>query len=97
MKIFTYERYDYCNICNTDKGIECYDKYDKTINYSYFITAYMRGNIISTFDNKELTYMKCKRCGYVYAIDWTNGVPLPLRNFRHIENFLYNNYGKRLQ
>lgn len=99
IKIMNTIRPDKCMECNTDRCIELYDIYDKPVNYTYLVDMYERGNnqnIIEKFDNRQLSYMKCKRCGKQYCIDWRNRtLPIPIRAFWYLDHFLNINYGNR--
>lgn len=94
IKIMTSIRGDHCGRCGNKRSIEIYDKFNRAANYSLLLDNVDDTNIVERFNNRELTHMKCKRCGFVYCIDWREGIPMPLREFSHIDNFLYDNYNK---
>ena len=86
-------RGDYCDCCNSERSIECYDKNNRPINYTVFIDMYMKDKeIIKKLDNRELSYMECKKCRKLYLIDWRYQYPMPMRNFGVINDFLYRNF-----
>lgn len=99
VKIMNIIRPDKCMECKTDRCIELYDIYDKPVNYTYLVDMYERGkreDIIDRLDKRQLSYMKCKRCGKQYCIDWRDrSLPIPIRAFWYIDNFLDSNYNKR--
>lgn len=100
IKIMHKIRPDKCMECNTDRSIELFDMYDRQVNYSYLIDQYEKGIILDSmerFDNRQLSYMMCKKCGKVYCIDWRDiHLPVPVRTFWYLENFLDKNYNKLL-
>ena len=96
-KIFSVIRPDKCMECNTERSIELFDIFDRPVNYSYLLDLIESKNINidEKFNNRQLSYMRCKRCGKVYCIDWrTKNYPVPVRAFWYLEQFLYNNYNK---
>lgn len=98
IRVINKIRPDKCMECNTDRCIELYDRNDKPVNYTYLIDMYEKGNIniLEKFDSRQLSYMRCKKCGKQYCIDWRNrDLPIPIRAFWYLDNFLNNNYGKR--
>lgn len=96
-KIFRIIRADRCMECNSDRSIELFDIYDKPVNYSYLLDLLERNNIDinEKLNNRQLSYMQCRKCGKVYCIDWRDrNYPVPVRAFWYLEQFLYNNYNK---
>lgn len=96
IKIFSKIRPDKCMECNTERSIEIFDIFNKPINFSYLIdlTESKNIDINEKFNNRQLSYMQCRRCGKVYCIDWRNDIPTPIRAFWYLDQFLYNNYNK---
>lgn len=89
-------RGDYCHKCDTERSIECYDKYDRPINYNLLIDKHLNNpNFLEKLGNKQLGYFMCRKCKTIYCIDWRGGFPQPVRDFYYINEFLYNNYSKR--
>lgn len=88
--LFKPIRGDFCTCCNSARSIECYTKFDKPINYTYFLDQIEsnRTNVLAKLDNVEIAYMLCKRCNKEYFIDWRCGYPLPVRDFIIIDIFL---------
>lgn len=71
----------YCIHCKSN-SIDVFDVYNKPIGYF---------KILATSSNKEeallklnsfknLSFMGCKKCMSTFKIDWTEGLPKPLRN-----------------
>ena len=88
--IFKPIRGDYCTSCNTPRSIECYTKFDKPINYTYFLDQLEKNrvNVLDNLDNVQIEYMVCKKCKTEYFIDWRQGYPLPIRDFILVDIFL---------
>ena len=96
-KIFSIIRADKCMECNTERSIEIFDIFDKPINYSYLLDLLDTKDIDinEKINNRQLSYMQCRRCGKVYCIDWRNRkYPVPVRSFWYLEMFLHNNYNR---
>ncbi len=93
-QLFKPIRGDYCTKCNTQRSIECYNKFDKPINYTYFLDQLEKGRteILGNLDKIEITSMCCKKCNEVYFIDWRQGYPLPIRDFIIVDIFLQHTY-----
>lgn len=89
-------RGDHCTKCKSPRSIECYTKFDKPINYTYFLDQLEKGktNVLENLDKIEITTMRCKKCNEQYFIDWRKSYPLPVRDFYLIEgvflNHIYN-------
>lgn len=90
MKVFNFVRYDYCNQCNTDRSIECYDSYGKPVNYSLLVDQYLKEKDIDRVLNgyRTFIYFRCKKCGALYRLDWRTRFPVPLRSEFVVENFI---------
>lgn len=88
--LFKPLRGDYCHKCNSHRVIECYNRFDKPINYSYFLDEIERGNmkVIEKLDNHQIEYMVCRKCKEQYFIDWRTTYPIPVRDFFIVEVFL---------
>lgn len=93
MKVIQFKRHDNCINCNSDRSIELYDVYNKPVNYSYFLDNISRIDI-DCFNKRELSYMKCKKCGKIYNINWVNGIPEPLINKNTLFIFINNIFKK---
>lgn len=90
-KIFSKIRPDKCMECGTNRSIEIYDIFDKPINYSYLVDLHETKNIniMERLNNRTLSYMKCKRCGKIYCIDWREpDYPVPVRTMWYLDQFL---------
>ena len=96
-KIFSIIRPDKCMECNTERSIEIFDVFDKPINYSYLLDLLESKNIDvnERLNNRQLSYMQCRRCGKIYCIDWRNrNYPVPVRAFWYLDIFLDKNYNR---
>lgn len=84
----SFLRNDYCDVCKTN-NVECYDAKHRGIGLSRLIDLHDKGTNINV-NTRELGYMKCKECNTRYKMEWTgdNIVPRPLRDIRHINEFL---------
>jgi hypothetical protein len=81
IKAVAFCRPDYCNKCNTERAIECYDVYSRPINYTLIMDYVEKGKIVTDIiDKRELSHMECKKCKTQYNLDWTKapGYPVPL-------------------
>lgn len=97
IKIFSKIRADKCMECNSDRSIEMFDVFDRPVNYSYLLDLLETKNIDvnEKFNNRQLSYMQCRRCGKVYCIDWRNkDYPVPVRAFWYLDRFLDQYYNK---
>ena len=74
----------YCRICGK-YSIDLYNVYNSPIGYNNILNRNTKSNILKALDNnKSLSYMKCKNCGKVFYIDWTQKIPRPLYDEREI-------------
>jgi len=88
------KREDHCIYCHSDRVVELYDAYNKPVNYSYFLDNQDKIGV-STFDKREMSYFKCRKCGQSYNIEWHNGKPEPSINKNTLFIFLNNVFKKR--
>jgi hypothetical protein len=87
----TFIREDYCFKCDTPRMIECFDVFNRPLNYSLLLDRKEQMNIQDRINMKDLYYMKCKRCGTIFIIDWVLGnIPKPLSMMSNIHIFLNN-------
>lgn len=81
-------RQDYCEYCNSNRSIELYDKNNKALNYSHILDYVEQGKEVD-LSNRNLKYMKCKKCGHVFKLLWCNQkVPDVLHNESMIDIFV---------
>lgn len=85
-------RNDECPICGSERSLECYDMKNKPIRFTLFID----NKNFDRLKHRALSYMKCRKCGSVFNIDWNdNGEPYPLTE-RKLNDFMlkYNEFNK---
>lgn len=87
-RVMPYTAENYCIKCNTH-NVECFDSYNNPINLSNLIILNKNNKKIN-LNNKQLIYMRCKKCGNKYNIVWKNNhnLPFPCYNNIDIEIFL---------
>jgi hypothetical protein len=88
-KVITKHSRVYCECCNSD-SIECYTIYNKPVNYNILLSRYTKEEILEKLNTAPLDYMKCNKCGRKYSIDWSDGLPSPLRASYMINNVYIN-------
>lgn len=89
MKLMTRVRNDTCPHCNSERTIEGYDMKDRPIRF----TLYMDNGNTDRLKDKSLSHFKCRRCGSIFNIDWTDpDNPRPLSDIK-MSDFIrkYNN------
>lgn len=81
---------DYCPSCHSKYSIELYDVYNNSLG----LTRLLNRNILNDkIENRRLSYMKCKKCGHEYKIDYSYGSVRPLNEEIDIS---YNNFNEDL-
>lgn len=88
--LFKPLRGDYCHKCGSHRTIECYNVFNKPINYSILLDKIEQGDmsVIGKLDNAEISYMICRKCKEQFFIDWRMRYPMPVRDFILIDIFL---------
>lgn len=92
----SFVREDYCSNCHTN-NLECYDMYDKPINYPLLVNRGFNDNDLAKVvdSNRSLCYFRCKKCGEYFRLDWRNfKYPVPLRTEFFVNNFVNNTNSK---
>lgn len=71
----------YCEDCGSD-SIDIYNMYNKPIGYPAMVRNFGAEDVINLLNQEKypLAYMKCSRCNKIYVIDWSRGIPRPLRD-----------------
>ena len=71
----------YCVHCKAN-SIDIFDAYNKPIDYFKILaTSSNKEEVLLKLNSyKNISFMGCKRCMTVYKIDWSDGLPKPLRN-----------------
>src|SRR5699024_4584466 len=68
-------RNDHCPVCDSDRSLEVYDMKNRPVRFTLFID----GGNLDRLKTKSLSYLKCRKCGAVFKIDWEgNESPYPL-------------------
>lgn len=85
----TFLREDYCIVCNSNRSIECYDVFNRPINFSRIIDIYNNKKIFNEQNIKDIYSMKCKKCNTSFTIDWfgNRAIPRP-STINHINEFM---------
>lgn len=65
---------DTCHVCMTPNSIEMYNNYNSPCNYS---SKLRNGTDEFTSLKAYAKFMKCKKCGSIFSIDWSKGIPQP--------------------
>lgn len=87
--IFIPKRGDFCPNCNTARSIELYTCCGKNVNYAYMLDMIEKDTFnTDTLNNTDYHQFECNKCKYVYCIDWRYGLPTPIFDFKHINDFL---------
>lgn len=81
---------DYCPSCHSKYSIELYDVYNNPMN----LTRLLNRNLLGELDRKRLSYMKCKKCGKDFRINYASGGIQPLNTDI---NYDYQNFNKNLE
>lgn len=87
-KIFKQIREDTCPVCDTERSLELYDRYNNPLRFSHLLDR----DALRYLDNKKLSHFKCKKCGKTYHIKWTGDertIPRPLQDIK-IHDFMAN-------
>lgn len=71
----------YCTLCKAN-SIDIFDAYKKPIDYARILaTSLTKEEVVDKLNSyKNISFMGCKKCMNVYMIDWSSGIPRPLRN-----------------
>lgn len=90
---FKFMRGDYCYKCKKERAIEMYDVNNNPLNYSLFLDMYENNidNLDKVYMNKSISYMKCRHCNTVYAVDYSRRTVVPMYDFNYILNGFLNN------
>lgn len=68
-------RNDHCPVCDSDRSLEVYDMKNRPVRFTLFID----GGNLDRLKTKSLSYLKCRKCGAIFKIDWEgNESPYPL-------------------
>ena len=70
----------YCDYCY-DFTIDIFNMYNKPLGYPALYRNFDIEYILDLI-NKErypLAYMRCTKCNRIYIIDWSKGLPMPLK------------------
>ena len=94
-QLIEFTRQDDCSYCNASKSIECYDIYNKPINYSYLLDQYVKDkNVLNRLNNKVLVYMKCRNCNTKFVIYWDDNREIPIPMNKHISDIYFDSFIK---
>ena len=77
---------DYCPSCQSKYSIEVYDVYNRPLG----LTRLLNRNLLRELDNKRLSYMKCKKCGKDFRINYVNGNLQPLNSDINYDYQMFN-------
>lgn len=84
---FTILREDTCLLCNSTKSLECYDVNNRPVGF----TNLLETNKIEYINNRELSHIKCSKCGKQFMLNWSNkNIPRPLIYKAVLQEFLEN-------
>lgn len=74
-KPISYKRQDTCPKCYTPHSIELFNINNQPIGY----TNILNNHEYNILEGKRLLYMQCKKCGYIFMINWNtnNHIPIP--------------------
>ncbi len=93
--LIEFARMDDCSCCNTQKSIECYDIYDKPINYTYFLDRYEKDKeVLTKLNNRVLAYMQCRNCHNKFVIYWDQNREIPIPMNTHISAIFFDKFIK---
>lgn len=76
---------DMCHVCMTPNSIEMYNNYNSSLNFVNKTDNYTQNA------KSYAKFMRCKKCGAKFDIDWTQGQPRPLY-FKPFYNIFINEY-----
>lgn len=68
-----YTREDTCPLCNKEKSLEIYDKFNNPIRFSTILDF----GELERLKSKQLRYMRCKNCESEFEIDFTGQDRIP--------------------
>lgn len=77
---------DTCHICMTPNSIDLYNNYNSPCNFTKKIEQGELTNL-----KAYGSYMRCKKCGAKFMIDWTRGIPQP-QYFTSFYNIFMNTF-----
>ena len=93
--LIEFTRIDDCPCCNASKSIECYDVYDKPINYTYLLDQYEKDkDVLNRLNNKVLSYMKCRNCNTKFVIYWGQNREIPIPMNTRISDIFFDSFIK---
>lgn len=73
-----FERQDTCPICESKRSIECYDTFNRPIQFTKILDC-IENNQNFDLRFREFSYMKCKNCNVRFMLDWKDkNIPRPL-------------------
>lgn len=74
-RLMWVEREDYCPHCNSRKSLVIFDKYNNVINYPMVLDQNRTDIFNVNKTSKQFTHMQCNKCGTIFFIDWSSGLP----------------------
>lgn len=72
-RVFKHIREDTCVKCGKDRSIELYDRNDNSINFTFILD----NEKYFLLDRRQIYYAKCRNCGSVFSLDWSNKERIP--------------------
>lgn len=79
-------RTDICPKCKAQR-IELFSFNNYPQNYKDAVDAHLMGYNVE-FNRYEIRYMKCRSCNSEFVMDWSYGLPVPLRDTYKTSRFL---------